>query len=196
MDLLHRHGLPGRLGDTQVGVPQQRPAPDETDAGPGQDHNVLGMSWSDSVALDVCALVCQGSRVLSDDHLVFFNNPRTPEGSVRSVTATAVDPVTNPEADLSGFTDAFIRLLGPLGEELGRLEVSDGRRGETALVLGSSGQGCHPRGLRGPAGDGRPACPGRGLRRRASGDWDFVIGGKGYPGGLEALVQEHGIEVS
>lgn len=157
---------------------------------------MLGMSWSGSVALDVCALVCEGSRVLSDDHFVFFNNPRTPEGSVRSVTATApdkaairvafealperadrlvlaaaVDPVTNPEADLSGFTDAFIRLLGPLGEELGRLEVSDGRRGETALVLGS-------------------------FRRRASGDWDFVIGGKGYPGGLEALVQEHGIEVS
>ncbi|MEU1623518.1 restriction endonuclease [Streptomyces sp. NPDC005722] len=196
VDLLHRHGLSGRLGDAQAGVPQQRPAPDETDAGPAHEDNVLGMSWSGSVVLDVCALVCQGSRVLSDDHFVFFNNPRTPEGSVRSVTAfapdkaairvafealperadrlvlaAAVDPVTNPGADLSGFTDAFIRLLGPSGEELGRLEVSDGRPGETALVLGS-------------------------FRRRASGDWDFVIGGKGYPGGLEALVQEHGIEVS
>ncbi|MDX3235327.1 restriction endonuclease [Streptomyces sp. ME03-5709C] len=196
VDLLHRHGLSGRLGDTQAGVPQQRPAPDETPTGPAQDYNVLGMSWSGSIALDVCALVCQGSRVLSDDHFVFFNNTRTPEGSVRSVTATApdkaalrvvfdalpdqadrlvlaaaVNPVTSPGVDLSGFTDAFIRLLSSSGEELGRLEVSDGRRAETALVLGS-------------------------FRRRASGDWDFVIGGKGYPGGLEALVQEHGIEVS
>ncbi|MEU4097635.1 restriction endonuclease [Streptomyces sp. NPDC026673] len=196
VDLLHRHGLRGRLGDPGPAVPQQQSAPETNDAGPTRDHNVLGMSWSGSVALDVCALVCQGSRVLSDDHFVFFNNPHTPEGSVRSMTAVApdkaairvafealpdradrlvlaaaVDPVTNPEADLSGFTDAFIRLLGPSGEELGRLEVSDGRRGETALVLGS-------------------------FRRRASGDWDFVIGGKGYPGGLEALVQEHGIEVS
>ncbi|WP_326580457.1 restriction endonuclease [Actinacidiphila glaucinigra] len=196
VDLLHRHGLSGRLGGAAPSVPQQRPSPAETDAGSSRDDNVLGMSWSGSVALDVCALVCQGSRVLSDDHFVFFNNPQTPDGSVRSVTAlvpdkaalrvtfdalpdqadrlvlaAAIDPVMNPEADLSGFTDAFIRLLSPDGEELGRLEVSDGRRGETALVLGS-------------------------FRRRASGDWDFVIGGKGYPGGLEALVQEHGIEVS
>ncbi|MDX2852347.1 restriction endonuclease [Actinacidiphila glaucinigra] len=196
VDLLHRHGLSGRLGGAAPSAPPQRPAPAETDAGSSRDDNVLGMSWSGSVALDVCALVCQGSRVLSDDHFVFFNNPQTPDGSVRSVTAlvpdkaalrvafdalpeqadrlvlaAAIDPVMNPEADLSGFTDAFVRLLSSDGEELGRLEVSDGRRGETALVLGS-------------------------FRRRASGDWDFVIGGKGYPGGLEALVQEHGIEVS
>jgi restriction system protein len=59
----------------------------------------------------------------------------------------------------------------PWGAELDRLEVSDGRSGEPALVLGS-------------------------FRRRASGDWDFVIGGKGYPGGLEALIQEYGIDVS
>ncbi|WP_329190548.1 restriction endonuclease [Actinacidiphila glaucinigra] len=195
VDLLHRHGLSGRLGGAAPSATPQRPAPTET-AGSSRDDNVLGMSWSGSVALDVCALVCQGSRVLSDDHFVFFNNPQTPDGSVRSVTAlvpdkaalrvafdalpeqadrlvlaAAIDPVMNPEADLSGFTDAFVRLLSSDGEELGRLEVSDGRRGETALVLGS-------------------------FRRRASGDWDFVIGGKGYPGGLEALVQEHGIEVS
>ncbi len=42
--------------------------------------------------------------------------------------------------------------------------------GETALVLGS-------------------------FRRRANGDWDFVLGGKGYRGGLEELVQDFGIEV-
>jgi restriction system protein len=54
--------------------------------------------------------------------------------------------------------------------ELGRLEVSDGRAGENALVLGS-------------------------FRRRPSGDWDFVLGGKGYTGGLEQLVRDYGIEV-
>ncbi|MFJ4844930.1 MULTISPECIES: restriction endonuclease [unclassified Streptomyces] len=197
VDLLHRHGLRGRLGD---GAPAQRPARTPPPAAPEverpADHNVLGMSWSGAVALDICALVCQGSRVLSDDHFVFYNNPRTPEGSVRSVEeaapdkaairvafdalperadrlvlVAAVDPVANADADLSGFTDAGIRLLDSSGAELDRLEVSDGRPGETALVLGS-------------------------FRRRATGDWDFVIGGKGYPGGLEALVQEYGIEVA
>ncbi|MEU6419407.1 restriction endonuclease [Streptomyces spiralis] len=194
VDLLHRHGLRGRLGD---GVPQAgaQPTPTVTDTRLPADYNILGMSWTGSVALDVCALVCRGNRVLSDDHFVFFNNPRTPDGSVRALPATApdkaaicvsfdalpaeadrfvlvaaVDPEADPDADLSGFTDACIRLLDPSLAELGRLEVSDGRPRETALVLGS-------------------------FRHRSNGDWDFVLGGKGYTGGLEELVQDFGVEV-
>ncbi|MGA5112872.1 restriction endonuclease [Streptomyces pseudogriseolus] len=193
VDLLHRHGLRGRLGDGTTGA-AARPAEPDEDRLP-DDYNVLGMSWTGGVALDVCAMVCRGSRVLSDDHFVFFNNPGTPDGAVRALPATApdkaairvafdglpaeadrfvlvaaVDPEINPHADLAGFTDARIRLLDPALTELGQLEVSDGRAGETALVLGS-------------------------FRRRANGDWDFVLGGKGYRGGLEELVQDFGIEV-
>ncbi|MFF1542970.1 restriction endonuclease [Streptomyces sp. NPDC058291] len=194
VDLLHRHGLRGRLGERgrRTSTPPPSGAPDGRLP---DDYNVLGMSWSGSVALDVCALVCRGDRVLSDDHFVFFNNPRTPDGSVRALPATApdkaavcvafdglpaeadrfvlvaaVDPEADPDADLSGFTNAGIRLLDPGLTELGQLAVSDGRPGETALVLGS-------------------------FRRRPNGDWDFVLGGKGYPGGLEELVQDFGIEV-
>ncbi|MCX5269861.1 restriction endonuclease [Streptomyces sp. NBC_00199] len=194
VDLLHRHGLHGRLGDRDRQVPAQR-APSRPDSRLPDDYYVLGMSWTGSVALDVCALVCRGNRVLSDDHFVFYNNPQTPDGSVRALPATApdkaaicvsfdglpdeadrfvlvaaIDPEVNPNADLSGFTDACIRLLDPALAELGRLEVSDGRPRENALVLGS-------------------------FRRRSSGDWDFVLGGKGYTGGLEELVQDFGIEV-
>ncbi|MGV4982038.1 restriction endonuclease [Streptomyces sp. NRAIS4] len=194
VDLLHRHGLRGRLGD-RARRPAAPSAPTVPDPGLPGDHNVLGMSWTGSVALDVCALVCRGNRVLSDDHFVFFNNPQTPNGSVRAVPATApdkaairvsfdglpdeadrfvlvaaVDPEVNPDADLSGFTDACIRLLDPGMNELGRLEVSDGRPRETALVLGS-------------------------FRRRSNGDWDFVLGGKGYTDGLEELLRDYGIEV-
>ncbi|MFE6843031.1 restriction endonuclease [Streptomyces sp. NPDC057686] len=189
VELLHQYGLRGRLG----GAPAQRAA---EPAAPSADHNVLGMSWSGRVALDVCALVCTGNRVLSEDHFVFFNNPRTPDGSVRArahsapdkaalevsfdalpepadrlVLVAAIDPEADPHADLAGFTDAHIRLLSAGGEELGRLDVSDGRAGETALVLGS-------------------------FRRRSNGDWDFVIGGKGYGGGLEDLLREYGVEVA
>ncbi|WP_414168803.1 restriction endonuclease [Streptoverticillium reticulum] len=195
--LLQEHGLRGRLGP---GSSAPEPAPDgpgaSGESGTPDGHNILGMSWSGRVALDVCALVCAGDRVLSDDHFVFYNNPRTPDGAVRAaapsaadkaalrvafealparadrlVLAAAIDPAVNPDADLSGFTDARIRLADAAGGELGQLEVSDGRSGETALVLGS-------------------------FRKRASGDWDFVVGGKGYAGGLEALVQEFGIEVA
>ncbi|WP_199272620.1 restriction endonuclease [Streptomyces broussonetiae] len=194
VDLLHRHGLRGRLGGS-ARRPAAQPTPTVADARLPDDHNVLGVSWTGRVALDVCALVCRGNRVLSDDHFVFFNNPQTPDGSVRTLPATApdkaairvsfdglpdeadrfvlvaaVDPEVNPDADLSGFTDACIRLLGPGTTELGRLEVSEGRPRETALVLGS-------------------------FRRRSNGDWDFVLGGKGYAGGLEELLEDYGIAV-
>ncbi|MHA5049226.1 restriction endonuclease [Streptomyces sp. SD15] len=194
VDLLHRHGLRGRLGQ---GGPRTAASPTlpGSDTPLPDDYNVLGMSWTGSVALDVCALVCRGKRVLSDDHFVFFNNPHTPDGAVRALPATApdkaaicvsfdglpdeadrfvlvaaIDPEVNPDADLSGFTNARIRLLDPRLTELGQLEVSDGRSRETALVLGS-------------------------FRRRSNGDWDFVLGGKGYMHGLEELVRDFGIAV-
>ncbi|MFF5444280.1 restriction endonuclease [Streptomyces sp. NPDC012888] len=199
VELLHRHGLRGRLG---APVPRQRPARREPERerngerGPAGAHNVLGMNWAGRVVLDVCALVCEGGRVLDEDHFVFFNNPRTPDGSVRTrprpapdkaalevdfgalpaaadrlVLVAAVDPEADPGADLAGFTDAAIRLLDASGGELDRLEVSDGRPGETALVLGS-------------------------FRRRAGGDWNFVIGGRGYRGGLAELLGDFGVEVA
>ncbi|MFJ3815248.1 restriction endonuclease [Streptomyces sp. NPDC090056] len=195
VDLLRQHGLRGRLGAPGAGTPSgaaARPAPETA---PDEDFNLLGMVWRGSVALDVCALVCEGGRVLGDDWFVFYNNPATPDGSVAMVTAApgdraavrvgfdalparadrlvlvaAVDPEVNPDADLRGFTEAGIRLRDGSGGELDRLDVSDGRDGETALVLGS-------------------------FRRRAGGDWDFVIGGKGYVGGLGELVGDFGIEV-
>ncbi|MDQ0774870.1 restriction system protein [Streptomyces aurantiacus] len=195
VDLLHRHGLRGRLGGG-ARQPSAQPTPSAQGDRLPDDYNVLGMSWTGSVALDVCALVCRGNRVLSDEHFVFFNNPQTADGSVRALPPTApdkaaicvsfdglpdeadrfvlvaaIDPEVNPDADLSGFTNACISLRDPGLAELGRLEVSDGRPLETALVLGS-------------------------FRRRSNGDWDFVLGGKGYAGGLEELVQDFGIEVA
>ncbi|WP_405856075.1 restriction endonuclease [Streptomyces sp. NBC_00090] len=196
VDLLHQHGLRGRLGPGDT--PSSAPVEAAVTAPPAEaadDFNLLGMVWSGSAALDVCALVCAGNRVLGDEWFVFFNNPATPDGSVAMVAAApgdraavrvgfdalparadrlvlvaAVDPEVNPDADLGGFTDAGIRLRDDSGGELDRLEVSDGRPGETALVLGS-------------------------FRRRAGGNWDFVLGGKGYRGGLEELVGDFGIDV-
>ncbi|MFC4954990.1 restriction endonuclease [Streptomyces mauvecolor] len=209
VDLLHQHGLRGRLGAGSGGsassagaagssgsaegsVPARRPAAEPS----SEDFNLLGMTWTGAVSLDVCALVCRGARVLAEDHFVFFNNPENPGSSVRMVPGVggdraavrvvfdalpaaadrlvlvaAVDPEANPAGDLGGFTSAAICLRDAAGLELDRLPVSDGRPGETALVLGS-------------------------FRRRAGGDWDFVPGGKGYRGGLGELVGEYGVVVA
>ncbi|MFG2143817.1 restriction endonuclease [Streptomyces sp. NPDC048696] len=202
VDLLHECGLRGRLGERGERAPSSERTPTLVDtplapaaSEPEDDFNVLGMTWAGAVALDVCVLVCEGNRVLDDDHFVFFNNREVPGGSVRMVPGAvedraavrvafdalppradrlvlvaSVDPEVNPDADLSGFTDAGILLRDATGAELDRLPVSDGRAGETALVLGS-------------------------FRRRPGDDWDFVLGGRGYTGGLEALIGDFGIEV-
>ncbi|MFE4862019.1 restriction endonuclease [Streptomyces sp. NPDC056670] len=216
VDLLHQHGLRGRLGEGAPAgsgsgsgagaagaatVPAPRAAggsgsgsgsaPDEV-----EDFNLLGMVWDGAVAVDVCALVCAGGRVLAEEEFVFFNNPSNPgssvrmvpgvggdraairvafdalpEGADRVVLVAAVDPEGAPGGDLAGFTSAVICLRDAGGVELDRLPVADGRPGETALVLGS-------------------------FRRRGGGDWDFVPGGKGYRGGLGELVGEYGVVVA
>lgn len=200
VELLHQHGLRGRLGEGGAPGPAPAPASAPTSApGPGpaaggsEDFNLLGMTWAGSVALDVCALVCRGGRVLGEEHFVFFNNPENPGSSVRMVPGVggdraavrvvfdalpeeadrlvlvaAVDPEVNPGRDLAGFTDAAICLRDRAGRELDRLPVSDGRVGETALVLGA-------------------------FRRRGGGDWDFVAGGAGYRGGLADLLAPFGL---
>ncbi|SEO31640.1 restriction endonuclease [Actinacidiphila rubida] len=195
VELLHQHGLRGRLGPGASSPAAAPPAVSGPDDEP--DASVLGMWWAGGVRLDVCAVVCRGGRALDDDRFVFYNNPRTPDGSVRMmpglgedkaaiwvdfdrlpaeadrvVLVAAVDPVADPDGDLTGFTDARIRLTDPAGQEVDRLPVADGRPGETALVLGS-------------------------FRRRGADDWAFVSGGKGYggPAALTALLHDHGIEV-
>ncbi|MDX6356441.1 MAG: restriction system protein, partial [Streptomyces sp.] len=147
VELLHRYGLRGRLGpaspaDTPSGTTpgtgtsaEGEPDPEagagtDTDIDTDPEASVLGMWWAGAVRLDVCALVCTGGQVLGDDHFVFYNNPRTPDGSVRMMPAldgdkaaiwvsfdrlpdradrvvlvAAIDPEADPHADLTGFTD-------------------------------------------------------------------------------------------
>ncbi|MEV7611410.1 restriction endonuclease [Streptomyces sp. NPDC089799] len=188
--------MPAVTAAGPAGAPGVPGAPPAAGHIPPDAFNVLGLNWAGAVPLDVCALVCRGGEVLSEEHLVFFNNPSTPDGSVRArqhaapdraavevafdhlpdradrlVLVAAVDPEQDPAGDLAGFSGAYVRLLGAAGEELDRLEVNDGRPGETALALGS-------------------------FRRRANGDWDFVAGGRGYRGGLAELLGDHGVEVA
>jgi restriction system protein len=106
-----------------------------------------------------------------DKAAICVNFDGLPDEADRFVFVAAIHPEVNPDADLSGFTDACIRLRDPRLNELGRLEVSDGRPCETALELGS-------------------------FRRRSNEDSDFVLGGKGYTGGLEELVQDFGTKRS
>ena len=198
VELLGGYGLRGRLGRRarrRRSGRAARPTPPSTRRRPGLEH-ARACPGSGDVALDVCALVCRGHAGAQRRPLRVLQQPRHPDGSVRDprglracraairvafdglppgadrlVLVAALDPSAGPSSDLSGFTEA--------GDPPARRRRAptwtaspspDGRPGETALVLGS-------------------------FRRRDGGDWDFVVGGKGYRGGLAALVEDFGIEV-
>ncbi|CAM5243554.1 hypothetical protein SALBM311S_01349 [Streptomyces alboniger] len=194
VDLLHRHGLRGRLGEGGRQVPAQA-TPSRPDTRLPDDYNVLGMSWTGCCLGRVCSRLpwqpgpqrrslrsSSTTRRRRTAQCVPFpplhlTRPRSvsrstgcpmrPTGSYSWQPSTQRS--TRTPTSLVSRTRASAYSTRGLAE-LGQLEVSDGRLRETALVLGS-------------------------FRRRPNGDWDFVMGGKGYTGGLEELVQDFGIEV-
>jgi restriction system protein len=139
VDLLNRHGLPGRLG-----------------GGPGSSSGILArLSAGSEVPLDPCAFVCSGGRVLSDEHFVFYNNEASPEDAVRLGDGVAylldfdllpaeVDRVVLAASsataglDLTELRDAEIHLLDQAeGTELATYPVVERGPGQDALVFGS-----------------------------------------------------------
>lgn len=153
VDLLHQHGLRGRLGSgaSPVAAAPTATSTPEADA----DFNLLGMVWAGAAALDVCALVC-ANQVLGDEWFVFFNNPSTPDGSVSMVAAAP--------GDRAAVRVGFDALAGARRSSCARRGRRSG--GES----GSGSRGVHRRrdsAARRLRGRARPA---RRLRRAARGD--------------------------
>ncbi|OIK27785.1 TerD family protein [Streptomyces malaysiense] len=169
---------------------------------PGLTAVTVGLGWQAGTGYepDGSALLCDASgRVLSDEHFVFFNNPSSPDGSVRhdgqgrpageddqriridltrlpDAVEKVVFPVSLYDAAARGHTfgqvrRAHIRVLDQDGDtELARYEVTGGALGhETALVLGE-------------------------LYRHGAG-WKFRAVGQGYAAGLAGIAGDYGVTV-
>lgn len=149
------------------------------------------LAWSSDVEVDVSALLLTSSgKVRSDDDFVFYNQPRSPEGSVLHVG----DPSGRQDAvevDLSGTPGTIekvvvaasvgqgtfgqipglhLRLTDSAGDaEIARFDIA-GATTETAFVFGE-------------------------LYRR-NGQWKFRAVGQGYDSGLAGLATDFGISVA
>ncbi len=163
---------------------------------------VLGVRWDagKEVALDAnlvaATLLCdRDSRVLSDEHFVFFNQLVSPDLSVEQLSAAVGGDREQVEVDLPDVPadverivialyindeQAVHRTLGQLrsctvrvlnrldGTELVRSEeLAAALHGETALVLGE-------------------------LYRHPSG-WKFKVIGQGYDTGLRGVARDYGV---
>ncbi|MFJ8210696.1 TerD family protein [Streptomyces sp. NPDC096033] len=173
---------------------------------PGLTTVTVGLGWrmpalgDGGYEVDASALMCDGAgRVLSDQHFVFFNNPRGPDGSVtlakdaEAVGGTDVEridvdlvrvpagvakivfPVSLYEADRRGqsfgqVTGAYIRVVDRgSGRELARYDLTAGASAETAMVFGE-------------------------LYRHGT-EWKFRAIGQGYASGLAGIATDYGVDV-
>ncbi|PBC69713.1 TerD domain-containing protein [Streptomyces sp. TLI_235] len=155
----------------------------------------LLLHWTGDEEYDIAALVCRGNRALSDEHLVFYNNGSTPDGSVRLLTGygdanaclmvdfdalpaeadrlviiAAADTHNHPAATMGGFADPALILEPRADEDPAVVHLADGAPTNTAMRLGR-------------------------FDRDAAGDWDFTPALAGYPGGLHQAVIAYGLEV-
>lgn len=169
---------------------------------PGLTAVTVGLGWQANTGyeLDAGALLCGPSgKVLSDEHFVFYNNPSSPDGSVRhsgggrpagedeqqiQVDLTRVPagvekivfPVSVYDAASRGQSfgqvhRAHIRVLDQdSGAELARYDLaSGGLSNETALVFGE-------------------------LYRHGA-EWKFRAVGQGYTSGLAGIATDYGVDV-
>ncbi|MFF2349800.1 restriction endonuclease [Kitasatospora sp. NPDC058115] len=173
------------------------------DAGAGQpeievaaEPSRLLLHWTGEEEYDIAALVCQGNRALSDDHLVFYNNASTPDGSVRLVTGyedanaclmvdfealpaeadrlvviAAADTENHPGATMAGFAGPALILEAGADQDAAIVHLADGAESNIAMRLGR-------------------------FDRDDAGNWDFTPALAGYPGGLRQAVVAYGLEVA
>ncbi|MFF2043699.1 restriction endonuclease [Kitasatospora sp. NPDC058170] len=193
--LLKHHGLnevfaAARYGAAGLGDEDDLPGI-EVAAEPAR----LLLHWTGEEEYDIAALVCRGNRALSDEHLVFYNNGSTPDGSVRLVTGygdanaclmvdfdalpadadrlvviAAADVENHPAATMAGFAGPALILEAGADQDPAVVHLADGAAANTAMRLGR-------------------------FDRDAAGDWDFTPALAGYPGGLHQAVVAYGLEV-
>ncbi|WP_037576650.1 TerD family protein [Phaeacidiphilus oryzae] len=158
--------------------------------------------------LDASALLCAHGRVLGDDWFVFYNNLKSPDGSVehmgdelRGGTGAQDDETIQvdleqvpPEVDAIVFCvsiyEAEIR-----GQNFGR--VSDAY---IRVVDQADGSELARYDLTGEASEQTAMVFGELVRAEADGpsgrgDWRFHAVGRGYPTGLRGIALQHGVNV-
>lgn len=161
---------------------------------------MVGLGWSvipsrgPQAELVPLALMCDGEgRVLSDAHLVFFNQlaspdaavvfsgdedqeqidvhlPGVPEQVAKIVFAVYADPEIRGTATFGAVRDAYIRIAAADGRELVRFDITGGKLDSiTAMMFGE-------------------------LYRHRDG-WKFRALGQGYTTGLRGLASDFGFDI-
>ncbi|AUG80778.1 chemical-damaging agent resistance protein C [Kitasatospora sp. MMS16-BH015] len=167
---------------------------------PGAAAVTVALGWQagPGLDLDASALLCDAAgQVVSDRHFVFFNNLRSPDGSVthaggkatgtdreriavalgavpaaveKIVFVVAIYEAEQRRQSFGQVGGAYIRLLDAADDrEVFRYDLAEGTAGETAMLFGE-------------------------LYRHGA-DWKFRAVGQGYATGLRGIATDFGVDV-
>jgi tellurium resistance protein TerD len=162
---------------------------------------VLGvtLSTNEPVLADnlvVATLLCDArSRVLSDEHVVFFNQLTEPDLSVTQLRRVLGSDVEQVEVDLSGVPPEVQRivLVVYINEGLGLRRTLGQLRGAQVRVLDlrDDRELVRSEDLAGALTDETGLVLGE-LYRHGT-DWKFKVIGQGYSDGIRGIAADHGI---
>ena len=174
---------------------------------PGLTAVVVGLGWDarsttgTDFDLDASAIVCGADgKVLSDAHFVFFNNLKTPDGSVEhtgdNLTGEGEGDDEQIKVDLAGAPSAVDKVVFPVsiydadsrGQSFGQV-----RNAFIRVVNQAGGTEIARYDLSEDASSETAMVFGEIYRH--GGDWKFRAVGQGYASGLRGIATDFGVDV-
>ncbi len=162
---------------------------DHTDA--TDVHVGIDVSSAQNLVFDICCFALGANdRLIDDDHLVFFNNPVSPDGAIRSVGPHGGDEQVF-SVNLAVLSPAVQRLVFTINLEGGGT-MADIARGHVRIVAAGVEVLKYP--YYGADFTNEQSIIAAELYQRDG--WRFGAVGQGFVGGLETLVRTFGGEIA
>ncbi|MFE9426578.1 TerD family protein [Kitasatospora sp. NPDC006697] len=169
---------------------------------PGVGTVLVGMGWTADPAydLDASALLCDGDgRVVSDEHFVFFNNLRSPDGSVRHHGST-VDGSAGPgdrqqiEVELASVPAVVQKIVFAVAiYDAAQRRQSFGSVRQAFVRLADPGSGTEIARYQLADEPRTETAMVFGELYRHNADWKFRAIGQGYASGLAGIATDYGV---
>ncbi|MGC0314457.1 TerD family protein [Kitasatospora acidiphila] len=168
---------------------------------PGLGTVLVGLGWTADPAyeLDASALLCdRDGRVLSDRHFVFFNNLRSPDGSVWHLGGPAADGDASDrqriEVELTAVPAEVERIVFAVAlYEAAQRRQSFARVRSAYIRITDPGSGLEIARYQLADEAGTETAMVFGELYRHSGDWKFRAVGQGYASGLAGIAADYGV---
>ncbi len=176
-------------------------------AAPNLTHVMVGLGWEARSTtgadfdLDASALLCAGGRVLGDEYFVFYNNLKSPEGSVEHTGDELVGGTGGDDetiiVDLTSVPDRVDKVVFPVSiyEAEARSQTFGQVSNAYIRVINQADQAELARyDLTEDASTETAMIFGE--LYRYGGEWKFRAVGQGYASGLRGIALEFGVNVS